>query len=98
MTKKIPYFHYKIPTQICFGEGILAEMPETILKFSDNVLFLTMKDLPGKNQVISKLEDNGFKLTVFEDIEPNPSTTTVERAADLARKKSCRVIVALGGG
>jgi alcohol dehydrogenase YqhD (iron-dependent ADH family) len=44
------------------------------------------------------LDAVGVKSTVFEEVEPNPRTTTIEKAAEIAAREKCDLIIGLGGG
>ncbi len=98
MPEQLGTFHYQIPTRISFGVGVIAELPKVVGEYSKNVLFLSMRELPAAAKVRDLLLGQGCILTEFYDIEPNPSTTTVDKAAALARAAGCGAIVAVGGG
>lgn len=94
-------FHYSLPTNIAFGPGVIAELSPLLKKQRESVarvLVVTMSDIPASENVTKVIADAGFEYTVFEDVEPNPSTTTVEKAASAARESNCDLVVAVGGG
>ena len=47
---------------------------------------------------VSKLAKTGISYQVFEQIEPNPSITTVAAGAEVCRAHRTDVVVAIGGG
>lgn len=50
------------------------------------------------DRVVSLLEKASVQTEVFDGVEPNPSTATIDRAAGQVRGFGAAVVVALGGG
>lgn len=50
------------------------------------------------DDVMEILDDAGVAVAIFADVEANPSTNTVDRAAEAARSFGAAAVVALGGG
>lgn len=48
--------------------------------------------------IISSLDNEGIKYTIFPDVSPNPREHQVMKGADIYKKAGCDVIVAVGGG
>lgn len=48
-------------------------------------------------EVINRL-GNVFKISIFDDVEPNPKDITVENGLRLFKEKNCDSILGLGGG
>ncbi|MDD3574204.1 alcohol dehydrogenase-like regulatory protein ErcA [Methanospirillum sp.] len=48
--------------------------------------------------IISSLDNEGIKYTLFPDVSPNPREHQVMKGADIYKKAGCDVIVAVGGG
>ncbi|SEP17004.1 alcohol dehydrogenase [Halogranum amylolyticum] len=46
----------------------------------------------------SALEESGIEQTVYDEVEPNPTTGMVNEATAMANREGCDVIVAVGGG
>jgi alcohol dehydrogenase class IV len=44
------------------------------------------------------MQKSSLKVTVFDDIFPNPTADLADRGAGIARKNGCGVVVGLGGG
>lgn len=90
-------WNYLNPVEILFGEGALARLPERL--HPPSVLLVTDPHLlaTGAADRVSRL----FKcreLLVFSEVEPNPSSTTVNWCGRLAREHGIKCIVGLGGG
>jgi len=90
-------FKFFMPVDIRYGEDALSSL---CLELNDkNVFVVTDKILLEKgvvNKAISTF--NPKKITVFDKVEPNPSTETINRAASLAREKNIDAVLAIGGG
>ncbi len=96
-------FNYYLPTEIFFGEGTLNKVGEVGRRFGFKCLIVTGKSSTKKtgvlDRVISSLIINNIKdVLVFDEIEPNPTDKSVNKAADIATKESVDFIIALGGG
>ena len=50
------------------------------------------------DRALKSLERSGVEYELFEGIEAEPAVETADRGAQLARKSSCQVFIALGGG
>jgi alcohol dehydrogenase len=57
-----------------------------------------IKNAGISDPIIQSLKDDGFVVEEFGDIERDPSTDTIERAADIAKEKNVDAFVAIGGG
>jgi len=87
--------------KIVFGVGRVAEVGAECHALGANALLVTTRDLAhlGVADRISQIiESAGVSVTRFEDVEPDPTCTAVDRAGQIAREAGCDVIVGLGGG
>ena len=95
------FIHY-LPTKVIFGTGKLNELSEHLPTSIKRVLIITGKRSSRENGSLQALQDVFKKLRityeVFDRVEPNPSTNTVNEAGQLARNESPDIIVGLGGG
>jgi len=92
-----------MPTELVFGQGRLEEVGKKTKGYGKKALLVTyeeeiMKKLGFIDKVIKYLESEGIKTVIYDRVEPNPSIQTVDTGAELAKDKSCDVVVALGGG
>jgi len=46
----------------------------------------------------TSLDEAGVRHVTYDEIGPNPVTSTVDRGAHLARKENCDLVIGLGGG
>ncbi|NPD90143.1 MAG: iron-containing alcohol dehydrogenase [Asgard group archaeon] len=89
---------YCAPRKIIFGEDSLEELNEikgrSALVVTDKVLI----DIGIPQRVASILEANGFKITVFDRVDYEPSIPMAKSGAEIAEKEEVDWIVAIGGG
>ncbi|MDR3556989.1 MAG: iron-containing alcohol dehydrogenase [Syntrophobacteraceae bacterium] len=95
-------FEFQNPTKIIFGAGVLARLGEVVRSHGKRALLVTGGGSVKRNGVFDRaaasLKDAGVSVVECSGIEPNPRITSVVRGAEIARKESCEVVIALGGG
>ena len=95
-------FKLQIPTTIFFGRGEFIRTKNAAKETGGNALIVIGKGAVKKYGYLSTLEkmldEENIKHTVFEGIEPNPRSTTINKAAKIARDINADMIIALGGG
>lgn len=93
-------FEYYSPTKIIFGEGKLEEIDNFLPEESERILVVTGKNSSKANGSLEilKVSLKSKKLFVFDEVEENPSTYTVDKGADIARKGKINLVIGLGGG
>ncbi len=96
-------FDFILPTKIRFGFGISKEIGKEINAMGkSNVMIITDKGLI-KAGIVDRIKDclkesNLDKITIFDEIEPNPRDTSVQNAYEAAKECGADVLVAVGGG
>jgi alcohol dehydrogenase YqhD (iron-dependent ADH family) len=99
---KMQDFIFQNKTKIYFGKDQLGHLGEEISRFGKKVLLVygggSIKKIGLYDKVMKELEKAG--MTVFElgGVEPNPHHTTVNRGAEICKKESVDVLLAVGGG
>lgn len=95
-------FSFSIPQNIVFGRGSLSKLPELAGKLGKKKAFIISGPHLNKIGMVGKckeaLSDAGIDSEAFTETEGNPSTKTVERAANLFKESGADFIVAFGGG
>lgn len=90
------------PGRIVFGTGSLETLGDEASKLGSKALLVTGKHFARKYGYIDRIskimEESGLKVDVFDKVEPNPSTDTVDKGSDYAREKGIDLVVAFGGG
>jgi alcohol dehydrogenase len=89
---------YKQPTQIRFGLGARKTLPELAARFGSRPILITDSALRDTAMVAEALASLGPNARLFSEVEPNPTVTSVDRAAHEITKNRCDVVVAIGGG
>ncbi|SNZ19649.1 iron-containing alcohol dehydrogenase [Cohaesibacter gelatinilyticus] len=65
------------------------------------VLFVTdpgIVKLGLANSALVSLEESGFRVVLFDQIEPDPKATTVLEAVESAKDNECGCVIGFGGG
>jgi len=84
--------------EIVFGEGSLAHLAELEGSRALVVTDRNVESLGLVRMVTAQLEQAGMEVSVFADVEPNPSLQTVRRGGQVALEVKPDWIVGLGGG
>jgi alcohol dehydrogenase YqhD (iron-dependent ADH family) len=95
-------FSWSNTTRVIFGVGEFARLGEEAAKLGKRALVVTGKTSAKKTGLVDRavelLEKSGVEAIVFDDIEPNPRSTTVDRAAAVVKETGCDFVIGLGGG
>jgi len=97
-------FGFGSPRKLIFGRGSIEKLGEVVeeLGLSGKALLVTGRSFARRSGYLEKLktilESSGMAVSIFDRVEPNPSTETVELGAELARREEVDFIVAFGGG
>jgi alcohol dehydrogenase len=90
-------FNFHMPTKLVFEEGAA----EGLVKHAKGTSLLMLCDpFLYNNGTAKKIADSTKieKVVFFNEVEPNPSCQTVDKAAEVARKNNVDVVIGLGGG
>ncbi len=91
------------PQRIVFGNGSLTKL-DSILQDLDakNVLLVTdegIKKVGISGQVEQMLVDRGYKLVIYDEVEPEPSITSILKGYEYVKgQMDTDAVIALGGG
>jgi alcohol dehydrogenase YqhD (iron-dependent ADH family) len=95
-------FDVLFPTRVIFGVGELARIGREAKKLGKKALLVTggksSKATGLLERVCALLEEEALPYVLFDRVEPNPRTTTVDAGAAVAREQGCDHIIAVGGG
>ncbi|HEU4962272.1 MAG TPA: iron-containing alcohol dehydrogenase [Bacilli bacterium] len=95
-------FELHMPTRIVFGRGEVEKIGAEAVKIAGKAMIVTGRTSTKKtgvlDRVVKSLEGAGVEVVVFDRIEPNPRTHTVDEGARIAREERCGLIIGLGGG
>lgn len=95
-------FTFYLPTKIIFGPGTIEQAGQEAAKLGERALIVTGRKSSSQFGILQRLTDlleaEGVAAVVFDKIEPNPRTATIDTAGQLARKNNCDFVIGLGGG
>lgn len=98
----IDQFVYDMPTRVLFGPGSLGKLHEENLPGKKALVVIShggsMRRHGQLDALLAELKTAGIESVIYEGIRPNPTDTSVDEAADLAKKEGCDFVIALGGG
>jgi len=99
----IQAFEFVLPTRIKFGSGISGSIADEVKALGkSSPLIITDKGLVKVglvDRITGSLSENGISdYKVFDEIEPNPRDTTVQKAYEKAKEYGSDVLIAIGGG
>lgn len=97
-----PARNWSWPTQIRFGAGRIAELPEAIRSLgARRPLFITDAGLVALEPVaraLKALNVGGMEYAIFSDVHPNPTGEAVEAGVAAFRAGDHDGVIAFGGG
>jgi len=95
-------FKFHLPTTIYFGVKEFERIKKCAPQLGKTALIIIGQGSVKKNGYLSKLEkyldEAKIKHQTFEGIEPNPRSTTINKAGKLAAEINADMLIALGGG
>jgi alcohol dehydrogenase len=96
-------FEFMLPTTIRYGYGIHREIgKELAARGKKRVLLVTDKGLVAAGvvaKITTALAETGYPdVDIFDEVEPNPRDTTVNKGFALARERGTDALLAVGGG
>ncbi|MCY2967984.1 MAG: iron-containing alcohol dehydrogenase, partial [Planctomycetota bacterium] len=95
-------FDYEPRTRVVFGAGKLTELGTLALELgARRGLLVTDRGLAKAGHPqrgIALLEQAGLTVTVFDDVQENPTSDDVERGLAVARAAQIDLLIGLGGG
>ena len=93
---------FYLPTKIISGAGAFKQLGKEAARIGKKALLVTGKGSMRKSGLLGRaladLDKHGIAVTVFDKIEPNPRSSTVDEGAAIVREKRLDVVIALGGG
>lgn len=92
-------FKFKNPTELIFGQGMIAELPKRLPK-GGKILMTCGGGSIRRNGVYDavRAQLEGYEVVEFWGIEPNPSVQTLSKAIELGKREAVSFVLAVGGG
>ena len=95
-------FSFNTTPGIRFGDNAFLENINEIKKcVGENVLFVTDQgiiDIGLADTALSTLNNICSKIVLFNEVEADPSLSTLERAIEIGKKNNCSGVIGFGGG
>lgn len=98
-------FEWSLPTRIVFGAGRFGSTHKFVRGLGKKAFIVTSPSFGTGGaraavlgELLAQLRKIGVETLVFSEIEPNPRTTTIDRAAARLREFNPRYVLGLGGG
>ena len=92
---------FDLTTTILFGAGGVSKVGEESARLGHKVMIVTYPDIRRiglVDKIVRDLRENKLDTLVFEKVEPNPRTTTIDEGAEIVRKEEIDLVIGLGGG
>jgi alcohol dehydrogenase YqhD (iron-dependent ADH family) len=93
-------FRFNAYTEMLFGKGQIAQLPNVLKNSGKNVLLVYGGGSIKKNGIyddaIELLKD--FNITELSGVDPNPRIESVRKGVELCKENEVDVILAIGGG
>lgn len=104
----MPTYQYDQPfrfihrADVAFGKGRAAEIPDELSDLGVERPMLvtdpTLPDIGVTDPILDALEEREIDYRLYDEVEPNPRTSTVEAGADLLTEEGCDGVIGIGGG
>lgn len=95
-------FTYSMPTKILMGRNIILKSKHEFVSYGKKALIVTGKNsakISGAlNDVVSALQQMNIDYVIFDKVEENPCTKTIEEAAILGKTEGVEFVIGIGGG
>lgn len=92
---------FNLPVRIVYGAGIIERLGREAKAIGQKAMIVTYPDIRRVgllDRVVENLKSNGVDTVIFEEVEPNPRSSTVDKGAKIARDEKIDLIIGLGGG
>jgi alcohol dehydrogenase YqhD (iron-dependent ADH family) len=94
-------FNFQLTTKILFGTGSINNLGQEAAQLGHKALIVTYPDIRRVgllDKVVGALKEKNVDVVIFEKVQYNPRTTTVDEGAEFARTEKPDFIIGLGGG
>ncbi len=94
----IPILPYREPIVLSGGEDVTKVLEENKKKSILIVTDANLHKLGLTKDIESSLKGHHIKYTIYDKVQPNPTTDNVEEGLGIYKSKKCDAIIAIGGG
>ncbi|HEX9940697.1 MAG TPA: iron-containing alcohol dehydrogenase [Thermoanaerobaculia bacterium] len=93
---------FRVPTRVLMAPGCIERLPEIVAGYApQRVLMVTdhgIEETGWPERVWRALAEREIEAITFDDVEPNPRASTVDRLAEWGREEGASLVLGLGGG
>lgn len=91
-----------LPTEVSFGNGAIAKLPELVLRYGNRALMVTTpwegKQAEAFAKIKADLEANGIYVVVHPEVVPNPTSALINAGVAKVKEENLQVMIGVGGG
>jgi len=102
MNQDPPAHRFDVPATILHGGGCRNQLPNLVRELGGTrVLLVTdpgLVSLGVAEEVVGMLQNHGLSITVFDDVQPDPTDENVAAGVEALEASRADILVALGGG
>ena len=95
-------YNWNYPTTMWVGENRITDLGSACKQLNIKSPLLVTDSGLAKTQmvlnILEKLKNEGFKVSIFSKVVGNPTGTNVKEGVEIYNKYSCDGVIALGGG
>jgi len=95
-------FACALPTRILFGTGVIDSAGEEVSALGQHAMIVaaaeSMRRIGALQQLIDSLGGLGVRVTVYEEVQSDPTVDDIDRVAARCKESGCDVVIGLGGG
>ena len=95
-------YNWNYPTTMWVGENRIADLGSACKQLNIKSPLLVTDSGLAKTQmvlnILEKLKNEGFKVSIFSKVVGNPTGTNVKEGVEIYNKDSCDGVIAFGGG
>ncbi|MEA2600438.1 MAG: alcohol dehydrogenase [Acidobacteriota bacterium] len=93
---------FRVPTRVVMAPGCVGRLPEVIAGYApERVLMVTdpgIEHTGWPEKIWKALAGREIEAITFDDVEPNPRCSTVDRLAGWGREERVSLVLGIGGG
>jgi alcohol dehydrogenase len=97
---------FRVPTRVLMAPGAIGRLPEIVtdclpVGAPERVLLVTdpgIEETGWPERVWRALAEREIEAITFDDVEPNPRASTVDRLAEWGREEGVSLVLGIGGG
>ncbi|MBN2183499.1 MAG: iron-containing alcohol dehydrogenase [Sedimentisphaerales bacterium] len=90
-------FEFATATRIIFGPGTINQVASLAGEFGKRACIITGRTAERAQTLLEKLKEQKIDSVIFS-VSGEPTTETVKKGIELARRANCNLVISIGGG